>query len=339
MQTLLGCQIIVQMDHLQKDSMGKTGAEKGRIFLLLVCFALLLLALSSCDPTTLSSSSHTQNRTFTGSSTQPITYSSSPSDVLIRTFYGGGLQGSFSFGPQVSIYGDGSYILGLDRQGKLTTEELQQLLNVLVNTYGVLSFSQQRFSDVQDENATFLELAFNGKQEELIYGTSSSDQDEYQRLGQALTAINEALKGPTQPYKASAVSLLTRQTFSPDLHASIPSWPLTDFTLAQAAVYECGPVPPDETSRNAETACLKFAIPEHAILLNGAQVQSIKEMLTGVQGDFTEQGLYYTVFLRPLLPDEVTRKMLAMFGSDQEIFRGVPLLSGKVPSIPSQTAS
>jgi hypothetical protein len=239
----------------------------------------------------------------------------------------------------VSIYGDGSYILGLDRQGKLTTEELQQLLNALVNTYGLLSFSQQRFSDVQDENATFLELAFNGKQEELVYGTSSSDQDEYQRLGRALTTINEALKGPTQPYKASAVSLLVRQTFSPDLHAHIPSWPVTDFTLAQAAIYECGPVPPDETSQSAETACLKFVIPEHAILLNGAQVQSIKEMLTGLQGDFTEQGLYYTVFLRPLLPDEVARKQLAMFGSDQEIFRGVPLLSGKVPPIPSPTAS
>jgi hypothetical protein len=68
-------------------------------------------------------------------------------------------------------------------------------------------------------------------------------------------------------------------------------------------------------------------------------VQSIKEMLTGLQGDFTEQGLYYTVFLSPLLPDEVARKQLAMFGSDQEIFRGVPLLSGKVPPIPSPTAS
>ncbi len=327
------------MDHLPKDDTSATGAKTRSVFFILACCGLLLLALSSCDPTPPSSSSHTQNRTFTGSSTQPITYSSSPSDVLIRTFYGGGLNGSFSFDPQVSIYGDGSYILGLDRQGKLTTEELQQLLNALVNTYGLLNFSQQRFSDVQDENATFLELAFNGKQEELVYGTTNSNQDEYQRLGQALTAINEALKGSTQPYKASAVSLLVRQTFSPDLHTRIPSWPLADFTLAQAAIYECGPVPPDETSQNAETACLKFVIPEHAILLNGAQAQSIQGALSGSQGDFTEQDLYYTVFLRPLLPDEAASKMLAMFGSDQEIFRGVPLLSGKVPPIPSQTAS
>lgn len=327
------------MDHLPKDDTSKTGAKTRSISLLLACFVLWLLTLNSCDPATLSSSNHTQNRTFTGSSAEPITYSTSPSDVLIRTFYGGGLKGSFSLGPQVSIYGDGSYILGLDRQGKLTTEELQQLLNALVNTYGLLSFSQQRFSDVQDENATFLELAFNGKQEELVYGTASSDQDEYQRLGRALTTINETLRGPTQPYKASAVSILVHQTFSPDLHAHIPSWPLADFTLAQAAVYECGPVPHDDTSQNAETACLKFVIPEHAILLDRTQVQSIQEALTGSQGDFTEQGLYYTVFLRPLLPDETARKMLAMFGSDQEIFRGVPLLSGKVPPIPSQTAS
>lgn len=338
----------------------QTGSRQGRytpLLLLASLLVLLLPLLSSCDPSTPSPSKNgTQSRTFTGSSTQPITYSISPQDVLIRTFYGGGLYGSLSLSPQVSIYGDGSYILGQDQQGQLTTEELQQLLNALVNTYGLLNFSRQRFSDIQDENATFLELAFNGKQEELTYGTlnsaeaSAQDLDEYHRLEKAIATINETLKGPTHPYKATAVSLLVRQTFSPDLQKRLPDWPLSDFTLAQAAIYECGVIPADETSQNAETACLKFVIPSHAILLDREQVASIQKALRGsTQGDFRDRnsdgagsgqaGLYYTVILRPLLPDELARKTLAMFGSEQEIFRGVPLLSGRVPPVPSPTAT
>jgi len=331
------------MDHLSESNTARTGSEKGRFALLCSCVFILVLLLSSCDLSTPPSHDSTQSRTFTGSSTQPITYSINAHDVLIRTFYGGGLYGSLSLNPQLSIYGDGTYIIGLDRQGKLSTEELQPLLNALVNTYGLLNFSHQRFSDIQDENATFLELALNGKQEELIYGTldnaeaSAQELDEYRRLGKAITAINETLKGSTQPYKATTIALLARQTFSPDLQRTIPSWPISDFTLAQAAVYECGAVPADETSQNAETACLKFAIPSHAILLNASQVRTIKEALQGTQGDFTEQGLYYTVILRPLLPDEFVRKTLAMFGSEQGSYRGVPLLSGVVPPVPSPT--
>jgi hypothetical protein len=333
------------MDHCSEGCTGKTGSGKGRLALLLSSLLISILLLSSCDLSTPSAHDSVQSRTFTGSSTQPITYSINAHDVLIRTFYGGGLAGSFSLGPQLSIYGDGTYIIGLDRQGKLTTEELQTLLNTLVNNYRLLNFARQQFSDNQDENATFLELALNGKQEEFVYGTldtteaSAQELDEYHRLGDAITTINEALKGPTQPYNATTVALLVRQTFSPDLQKTIPSWPISDFTLAQAAVYECGIVPADETSQNAETACLKFVIPSHAILLNTAQVRAIKEALRGSQGDFTEQGLYYSVILRPLLPDESIKKILAMFGSAQGSYRGVPLLSGMVPPAPDPTPS
>lgn len=331
------------MSHCSEGNTVKTGPKEARLALLLSSLLILILLLSSCDPSTPSAHDSTQNKTFTGSSTQPITYSINAHDVLIRTFYGGGLTGSFSLGPQLSIYGDGTYIIGLDRQGKLTTEELQTLLNTLVNNYGLLNFARQQFSDNQDENATFLELALNGKQEEFVYGTldpseaSAQELDEYRRLGEAITTINETLKGPTQPYNSTTVALLVRQTFSPDLQRAIPSWPISDFTLAQAAVYECGVVPADETSQNAETACLKFVIPSHAILLNTAQVRAIKEALRGSQGDFTEQGLYYSVILRPLLPDEAVKKTLAMFGSAQGSYRGVPLLSGVVPPVPDPT--
>src|ERR1700738_1137479 len=103
-----------------------------RLALLLLGTIFIALLFASCDTSTVTSG---QSATFTGSATQQqITYNTSANEVLIQTFYGGGEKGTFNLGPQVSIYGDGTYILGLNRQGKLDTTTLQQLLNTLVDT-------------------------------------------------------------------------------------------------------------------------------------------------------------------------------------------------------------
>lgn len=321
----------------------------------LVLFSALLLSmlfivLSSCSnaggtpPTTSIGGGTTGN-----SSSQTISYSTGPQDVVIRTFYGGGNYGSLELAPNISIYGDGTYILGTDRLGKLSADALQQLIRTIVNTNGLLSFKQQQFSDIQDQNATFLELSLNGKQQQYMYGAfgyqqeSSEAMDEYHRLGQALTAINNALTGPTQPYKGGATALLVRQSFSPG--QSQLSWPLSDFTLAQASAYECGLLPPDTTSANQETGCLKFLIPQHAILLNTRQVQAVAGQIANqrqgpyLSGLFAEDSAYYNVTLRPLLPDELANKSLAMMGSAQLSITNVPLLNGTVPPVPTPTPS
>ncbi len=308
--------------------------------------ALLSMLLAGCNAPATSTTGGAHKTTFQTSSHQSIFYSTDPHDVLIRTFYGGGLQGTLEFGPQVSVYGDGTYILNLDQEGKLDSAALQQLLSTLVGNDGLLSFTRRQFADIPDQDATFLELLLNGKREELMYGSfgnmreSAQDMDEYRRLGQALSTIMTALKGPTQPYRSDATALLVRQMFSPDLSRPIPTWSLPDFTLAQAAVYECGVIPPDEVGLNPETACLKYTIPQHAILLTQVQARAIQAQLKGSQGTFTEGGLYYSVMLRPLLPDEQATKALAMFGSAQEGYSGVPLLTnGKVPPVPATTPS
>ena len=266
--------------------------------------------------------------------------------MLIRTFYGGGLKGTFNLAPQISIYGDGTYILGVSRQGKLTTNTLQQLLNNLVDSDGLLSFKRQQFFDIPDQDATFLELNIDGKHLELMYGafgsqpSSTEDKSEYQRLGKALTTISRTLQEPSSPYKGKNSALLAFQTFSANLQQNIPDWPIFDFTLAQAAAFECGLIPEDDVSSNPTISCLLFTIPAHAILLNAEQVQSIEAALNGKQqGDFFENGQYYTVILRPLLPDELQEKTLSMFGSSQTQFIGVPLLDGTVPPVPTPTPS
>ncbi|MBV8821284.1 MAG: hypothetical protein JO123_00675 [Ktedonobacteraceae bacterium] len=311
-----------------------------------LCFLVLSTLLSACDlGSWLSSGNQDHTNTLTINSTQSITYSTSPQDILIRTFYGGGLYGSLELSPSMSIYGDGTFILGTQQTGKLDSDTLQQLLHTLLDTDGLLNLKRQQFVDIQDQNATFLELMLNGKQEEFVCGSfgnqpeSTQDMAEYHSLEQAITAINETVKGPTHPYNASSFALLARQIFHAD-PAQTTDWPLADFTLAQATNSECGPLPPDDTSPNQETSCLKYTIPHSAILLTSAQLQSLKGQLNGQQqGFFIEAGLYYSITLRPLLPDELPQKMLAMFGSNQSTFNAVPLITGAVPAISTPTPS
>jgi hypothetical protein len=310
-----------------------------RLLLIMLCSFLILL--TACDSSSSISSASTRH-TLSTSNGSTITYSSRPQDVLIRTFYGGGKLGTLEISPEITIYGDGTYILGpgLDmQQGQLQADALQQLLNRLVDTYGLLKLSRQQFYDVPDQNATLLQLMLNGNQYEFLYGPfgnlqeSAQDMDEYQRLGKALTSISEALSGPTHDYTSRQMALLVHQTFSPDLSQNILSWNFQDFTLFQLATYECGPIPPDETGPNADTGCLTYTVPHTALLLDTQQLQQISTLLQGqAQGVFLEGRLYYNVTLRPLLPDEFAQNMLAMFGSQELSYTGVPLHVGPVPT-------
>ncbi len=327
--------------------------KRGKQYTLL-CFALLTLLFSACTSIGASQNQDGKNNTSSlsgagNTSSQAITYSIKPQDVLLRTFYGGGIYGSLELSPTLSLYGDGTFILGTDRQGKLDNTTLQGLLHTIIDTYGLLNFKRQQFSDIQDQNATFLEITLNGKQQEFMYGSfgnqqeSSQDMGEYHRLDHILTTITETLNKPTQPYRGNNVALLVRQSFSPNQQSL--TWPLSDFTLAQAATFECGLLPPDETSHNPATGCLRFLIPHNAILLTASQTQAIRaQLLTQQQGPlpqglFHEGTLYYTVTLRPLLPDELSSKSVAMFGSAQRSFTNVPLLNGHVPPVPTPTPS
>ncbi len=315
-----------------------------RLFLVMLCSCMILVA--ACDSNSNASSANNTKQTLSTSNGSTITYSTGPQDVLIRTFYGGGKLGTLEMSPEISIYGDGTYILGPGlqmQQGHLQPDALQQLLNKLVDTYGLLRLSRQQFYDIPDQNATMLQLMLNGKQYEYLYGPfgnlqeSAQDVDEYRRLGKALTSITDALVGPTHNYASQEMALLVHQTFSPDLSRTIPYWYFQDFTLFQLATYECGPVPPDETGPNADTGCLTYTVPRTVLLLNAQQIQQITALLHGQeQGVFLERGLYYSVVLRPLLPDESALKMLAMLGSQELSYAGVSLVEAPVP-IPTLT--
>ncbi|HXL37435.1 MAG TPA: hypothetical protein VN954_09580 [Ktedonobacteraceae bacterium] len=309
-------------------------------------FCIILVLFTACDSSANTSSTNGAKQTLSISSGSTITYNTRPQDVLIRTFYGGGKLGTFEMSPEISIYGDGTYILGPGLQmqeGRLQAAALQQLLNKLVDTYGLLKLNKQQFYDIPGQNATVLQLMLNDKEYTYLYGPfgnmpeSAQDRSEYQRLGNALTSITEALVGPTHPYTNQQMVLLVHQTYSPDLSQSIPNWSFQDFSLFQLSTFECGLIPPDLTGPNADTGCLTYTIPRTALLLNPQQLHHMKTLLHGQQqAVFLENGAYYSVTLRPLLPDEIEQKTLAMFGSQELSYTGVTLSKGPVP-VPTPT--
>src|SRR5438445_3584739 len=80
---------------------------------LLLLFFLLGPLLAACDTTSNTPSNKTNNNTTLPSNNgSSITYNANSTNVLIRTFYGGGNLGTLDYSPVISIYGDGTFILG-----------------------------------------------------------------------------------------------------------------------------------------------------------------------------------------------------------------------------------
>jgi hypothetical protein len=320
----------------------KSYQQAGKRVIITCCLLFaLLLVISACDSSP-APVTKKQSHSFSTDSGTNISYYSGAQDVALRVMYGGGRLGTLEFSPNISVYGDGSYILGPGlsmREGQLTTSALEQLLHTLVDSDGLLAFTQQQFYDVPDQNATFLQLNLNGAHYSFEYGPfgnlseSAQQMDEYKRLGQALTSIQNALTGPVHPYKSNTVALLAHQDFSPDLTQTIPSWTLEDIDLANLAIYECGAIPQDITSPNADTGCLSYTTPHTALLLNAQQQQAINALFRNQQqAVFSENGLYYLAALRALLPDEQAQHSLAMLGSDELSIINIPLHAGPVPT-------
>src|SRR5260370_22833016 len=91
-----------------------------------VVLCALMAMLTACSSSPASSS--TQHTTVSTTGGSIITYNTGPQDVLIRTFYGGGILRTLEISPDLTIYGHGPIIIGPRlpmRQGKLSVDNLQ----------------------------------------------------------------------------------------------------------------------------------------------------------------------------------------------------------------------
>jgi hypothetical protein len=314
-----------------------------RAALLVLC--LLVVLLTACDQ-----GQNNNHRTVQTDNGSAISYSTLPQDVLVRIFYGGGKVGQLEMTPEISIYGDGTFILGPGlhlEQGALSTEKLQNLLRTLTSTDNLLQLHQQVFSDIPDQNVTLLQLTLNGRNYQFVYGPfghlqeNAQQMHEYQELGDAISTVRNALAGPVSTYTSSQMALLVSQTFRADFtiaqNQALPTWPLSDIVLADTAIYECGTIPQDLTGPNADNGCLAYTVPRVAYLPSQSDLQAIRSALKGQQEQlFMEGDNYYVVILRPLLPDEIVQQQLAMYGSNGQTYTPVPLKTGAIP-VPTVT--
>ncbi|MGH2507484.1 MAG: hypothetical protein ACRDHZ_08795, partial [Ktedonobacteraceae bacterium] len=245
------------------------------------------------------------------------------------------------------LYGNGTFIIGPGlqlQQGTLSNDALQKLLHTLTSTDNLLQLHRQIFSDIPDQNAALLQVMLNDKKYQFIYGPfghmqeSSQDMHEYQQLGTAISTIKSTLNHPTQAYTSQQSALLVYQTFREDFTGTISRWTLINIlNLTNAAIYECGVVPADVTSPNADLGCLQYTIPQLAILLDQHNTDLVGTLLHNTQQTlFLENGNDYVVMLRPLLPDEIVQQQLAMYGNNNQDYAPVPLKNGPIP-VPTVT--
>ncbi len=306
-----------------------------------LCFLVLLLV--ACDSGPTSKNNHQTVHTDSGS---PVTYSTQPQDLLLRLFYGGGKVGALEMTPEISIYGDGTFITGPGlqlQQGSLSSGTLQSLLHTLTSTDNLLQLHRQVFDDIPGQNSTLLLVTLNGQNYQFLYGPfgnlqeSTQDMHEYQQLGNAISAVRNSLTGTETAYTSQDMALLVYQTFRADYtlaqNQTIPIWPLNDIDLTNTAIYECGTIPQDQTGPNADNGCLTYTVPLVAYLPGKNDLQQIKAVLFGQsQGMFLEYTSHYVVILRPLLPDEIAQQQLAMYGSNAQTYAPIALKSGTIPT-------
>ncbi len=314
---------------------------------LTAALCLALCSLSACASSTRPTTQPIHHQTVQTKSGTIISYSTQPQDVLLRLFFGGGKVGSVQFTPEISVYGNGTFIIGpglQPQQGSLSNSSLQTLLQTLIDTDKLLTLHQQVFDDIPDQNATLLQVALNNKSYQFTYGPFDNLQEsaqalqEYQQLGNALSTIRNALNGSTHSYTSQTQALLVYQTsrldFTATQNASIPFWSLTTLDLANASAYECGLITPDPNNPrpNLDNGCLTYTVPLHVVQLSRSDTQNIARLLHGQQQRlFRTYTAYYVVMLRPLLPDELASKQVAMYGSDLQTYTPIPLQTGAIP--------
>lgn len=260
----------------------------------LALLALLLLVLSGCGSVEAQGSSNNS----------PIPYTNKQGVILIQLFNEPGfVYPSINAMPTWTLYGDGTLIISssagnLLRQTRLSTQEVQQLLDVVVrqNTFFSSTRPSYGVAATRDAGATLLTVNAQNQNKTVRLQREPAAGQSVDSETQHVFAIENYLlhyqPKQVQSYVPTGVALLAMPS---SLNNKPLAWPYNDILLAKVAAQECGYLP-QQTPCAQQTSGM---FPVYG--------QRGRDMLTRWPASrpvsLEQNNVNYTLIVWPLLPD------------------------------------
>lgn len=297
-----------------------------RTFLLLP--ALLLLAWSGCG-----SSAGGQ----ISSNNPPIAYVNKPGIILIQLFnVPGFIYPSINAVPTWTLYGDGTLLIRSSagdqlQQTQLSTEEVQQLLEVVVRRDSFFSSTQPSYGKpIPDAGSTLLTVNIQNQHKTVtLLGAPAAGQPVNSETQHVFAIENYLLHyqpKQVQSYVPAGIALLVRPLTS---HNKLPSWPYNDISLAKVAAQECSYLP-HQTPCTKQTSGMFPVYGKRGLDMLTRWPDSRPVLLE-------QNNVNYTIVVWPLLPDALVAQPdgsrgILMTGNDAG---RKPLVSGPGSGTPA----
>ena len=295
---------------------------------ILSLLTLLLLALSGCGSVGAQGSSNNSL----------IPYTNKQGVILVQLFNEPGfVYPSINAVPTWTLYGDGTLIISspagnLLRQTRLSTQEVQQLLDVVVKQDTFFSSTRPSYGEAMpDVRATLLTVNAQNQHKTVKLQREPPAGQPVDSETQHVFAIENYLQHyqpkQVQSYVPTGVVLLAMPS---SLRNTPPSWPYNDISLAKVAAQECSYLP-QQTSCTQQTSGMFPVYGQRGL-----------DMLTRWPASrpvpFMQNSVDYTIIVWPLLPDALVTQS---DGTQGILITGAnagrkPLVSGPGSGTPSK---
>jgi hypothetical protein len=260
--------------------------------------ALLLLALSGCLPVDAQGSGNNST----------IPYINKQGIILIQLFNEPGfIYPPINAIPTWTLYGDGTLIIrsstdNLLRQTRLSTHEVQQILDVVVRQDNFFSSTRSSYGEAEpDLGPTLLTVNAQSQRKTVNLQHEPAAGQLVDSETQHVFAIENYLlhyqPKQVQPYVPTGVALLALPSSSRNEPLV---WPYNDISLAKVAAQECGYLP-QQTTCTQQTSGMFPVYGKRGL-----------DMLTrwpaSRPASLEQNNVDYTIIVWPLLPDALVKQ-------------------------------
>lgn len=243
-----------------------------------------------------------------GGTGQSVTYDAHPGHILAQLFPSPGfIYPSVNGIPSWTLYGDGTLIVASGplgagqqtlREARLTADQVQQILAVVVYQYSFFASTQPSYGRrIPDTGGTLLTVnADNHSKTVTLYGDAGPQPD---TQTQNVFAIERYLLGyhaaNAQPYVPQGVAVLVYPAQGASTDAFVRPWPYPTVELARVEAAECPYLQPG-------ASCPPISGQSGILPVYGASGVDLLRQL-GPRGLVSQGGADYLVVIWPLMPD------------------------------------